>query len=153
MRLPLPRPVCLLLYSCLILPFFSHIADMPGLACLNHLSTGVKSKACERVHAIAQQLLVCCEGKQRAFRRGRPRCRGAALAAAGGHQNVRGWQHSDKWRAFFFFFLLRCGSRRGRAPLWLREQRGVWRGIPRMSVASSPISIHSCFLLFLRKTI
>lgn len=25
--------------------FFSHIADMPGLACLNHLSTGVKSKS------------------------------------------------------------------------------------------------------------
>lgn len=44
-RLPLPQPVCLLLYSCLLLPFFSHIADMPGLACLNRLSTEVKSKS------------------------------------------------------------------------------------------------------------
>lgn len=44
-RLTLPQPVCLLLYSCLLLPFFSHIADMPGLACLNRLSTEVKSKS------------------------------------------------------------------------------------------------------------
>lgn len=36
--------MCLLLYSCLLLPFFSHIADLPGLACLNHLSAEVKSK-------------------------------------------------------------------------------------------------------------
>lgn len=37
--------MCLLLYSWLLFPFFSHIADMPGLACLNRLSTEVKSKS------------------------------------------------------------------------------------------------------------
>lgn len=43
--------------------FFRHIADMPGLACLNHLSTGVNSKS-SAVCAIAQQLLVCCKGSK-----------------------------------------------------------------------------------------
>lgn len=63
MRLPLPRPVCLLLYSCLVLPFFSHIADLPGLACLNHLSTGVKSKCSPSV--CAQLHNSCwCEAKE-----------------------------------------------------------------------------------------
>lgn len=64
--------MCLLLYSCLLLPFFSHIADMPGLACLNRLSTEVKSKSspvCDcttAAHALQK--------KQSALRKGRVRC-------------------------------------------------------------------------------
>lgn len=61
---------------------------MPGLACLNHLSTGVKSKsspACARDCTTAARVLrreAACvqEGK------------GTAQGAVGGHQNVRSWQ-------------------------------------------------------------
>lgn len=132
MRLPLPRPVCLLLYSCLILPFFSHIADLPGLACLNHLSTGVKSKCspsvCARLHNSCW-----CEAKESGERLGEEGhgevgwgggggvAPAAAGEAAGGHQNVHGWQHSDKW-CFFFFFKFRPPFPASNPAVWLQTR-------------------------------
>ena len=89
--------MCLLLYSCLLLPFFSHIADMPGLACFNHLSTEVKSKSspvCDcttAAHALqGSEGLLGRAGHVAGAETG-------AGVAAGGHQYVCSWQQSDTW--------------------------------------------------------
>lgn len=63
--------MCLLLYSCLLLPFFSHIADMPGLVCLNHLSTGVKSKSRQPSVCDCTTAAHMLQKKQSALKKGR----------------------------------------------------------------------------------
>lgn len=57
--------------------FFSHIADMPGLACLNHLSTGVKSKSSPAAHArLHNSCPRVAEGSARRLGRGEGAARG-----------------------------------------------------------------------------
>lgn len=128
-----------------MLPFFSHIADMPGLACLNHLSTGVKSKSspeCVRDCTTAARVL---RRKAESAEERKAAVQGATAAAAGGpHQRLLGTRMCAAGSTVTnggFCSPLRCFSRRGRAPLWLREQRLVWRGIPRMSAAPSSVSL------------
>lgn len=98
---------------------------MPGLACLNHPSTGVKSKsspACARDCTTAARVRW---RKAESVSERKATVQGAAPAAAsvatGGHQNVRGWQHSDKWWGFF-------------SPLWYGSTEAA---VPRSGSGSS----------------
>lgn len=58
----LPTTVSSFIFFCLLLQFFSHIADMPGLACLNCLKAEANQRAAQCV--IAQQLLKHSSGAQ-----------------------------------------------------------------------------------------
>lgn len=112
-RLPLPQPVCLLSYSCLLLPCFSHIADMPGLACLDRLCTEGKSNSSP----------VCdCTTAARALQRSALRKGRVWYGAGAGMAGTTMWAVGNKVTHGVFCGTFQAGLFLSRS---FREKRGV----------------------------